>query len=180
MSVEGQIAQLNQAKLLVDKDPAFYPQIIDGILPIASSNEKQIRAWVADFLNTTFAEARVPLKTRQDLALQGVVGAISILLEERDDVTILKDAISCSASLYPLIFHYVCVRNTQDQKIWSQMVAVKSRILRLWESPLLGVRIACVKFVQRVLLTQTPGMKDPRVRYRAFSMMVVLTCSLLI
>lgn len=41
----------------------------------------------------------------------------------------------------------------------------KSRILRQMDSASAGLRIVCVKFVQQVILTQTPGIiSDPRVR----------------
>lgn len=43
------------------------------------------------------------------------------------------------------------------------MVAIKSNILRRMDSALPGVRICCIKFVQQVVLVQTPGTVDPRV-----------------
>lgn len=45
------------------------------------------------------------------------------------------------------------------------MAAIKSNILRRMDSAAPGVKICCVKFVQRVVQTQTPGViSDPRVR----------------
>ncbi len=186
MAVAEQIAQLDQARLLVAQDPSFYPQIIAGILPIASSAEPSIRGWVAGFLDATFSNESLNLKTRQDLVLQGVLGTLTTLLAShgksadlpiadgqtpgkvaRTEMRALMDTISCSASVYPLIFHYMCTKANgagaqADQKTWSKMASIKSKILSLWENERLGVRIACVKFAQRVLLAQTPGMKDPR------------------
>lgn len=43
------------------------------------------------------------------------------------------------------------------------MVAIKSNILRRMDTAPPGVRICCVKFVQQVVLVQTPGVIDPRV-----------------
>jgi symplekin len=44
------------------------------------------------------------------------------------------------------------------------MVAIKSRILRTWDSAAVGVRICCIKFAQRVVLVQTIGAEaDSRV-----------------
>jgi symplekin len=37
------------------------------------------------------------------------------------------------------------------------MVAIKSRILRIWDTAAAGVRICCIKFAQRVVLVQTVG-----------------------
>jgi symplekin len=46
------------------------------------------------------------------------------------------------------------------------LTQLKSRILRIWEkSSNEGVRIACIKFVEKVIITQTPGIKDPRVYF---------------
>jgi symplekin len=44
------------------------------------------------------------------------------------------------------------------------MLAIKSRILRIWDGAPPGVRICCIKFAQRVVLVQTKGPDaDPRV-----------------
>lgn len=59
------------------------------------------------------------------------------------------------------------------------MAQVKSNILRRMDTAPPGVRICCIKFVQRVVQTQTPGLiADPRVclPYHAFDWLS-LTCS---
>lgn len=43
------------------------------------------------------------------------------------------------------------------------MVAVKANVLRRMDTASPGVRICCVKFLQQVVLVQTPGVVDPRV-----------------
>jgi symplekin len=44
------------------------------------------------------------------------------------------------------------------------MLAIKSRILRIWDTAAPGVQICCVKFAQRVVLVQTRGSDaNPRV-----------------
>jgi len=43
------------------------------------------------------------------------------------------------------------------------MSAIKSSILRRMDTAAPGVRICCIKFLQRVVLVQTPGIVDPRV-----------------
>lgn len=40
---------------------------------------------------------------------------------------------------------------------------IKSKILSLWDSGPVGVRLGCIKFVQRVILVQSRGVTDPRV-----------------
>jgi len=43
------------------------------------------------------------------------------------------------------------------------MAAIKSNILRRMDTAAPGVRVCCVKFLQQVVLVQTPGVMDPRV-----------------
>ena len=45
------------------------------------------------------------------------------------------------------------------------MATIKSNILKRWDTAATGVRICCIKFVQKVVQVQTPGViADPRVR----------------
>ena len=61
------------------------------------------------------------------------------------------------------------INNSHDTQTWGNMAGVKSNILRRWDSADVGVRICCIKFVQRVVQLQTPGVvADPRVRYEAY------------
>jgi symplekin len=56
------------------------------------------------------------------------------------------------------------VSDPNDNHNWQIMLAIKSNILRRMDSAIPGVRICCVKFVQQVVLVQTPGLvTDPRV-----------------
>lgn len=60
----------------------------------------------------------------------------------------------------------MCCRITapHDGQNWKMMLGIKSNILRRMDTAPPGVRICCVKFVQVVVLVQTPGMvADPRV-----------------
>jgi symplekin len=55
--------------------------------------------------------------------------------------------------------------NNFDGQTWDRMLAIKSRILRIWDTAAPGVRVCCIKFAQRVVLVQTSGPDaDPRVR----------------
>ena len=46
------------------------------------------------------------------------------------------------------------------------MLAIKSRILRVWDSAATGIRICCIKFAQQVVLAQTTG-PDPEPRVQS-------------
>lgn len=57
------------------------------------------------------------------------------------------------------------INNPHDSATWEKMAAIKSNILKRWDTAATGIRICCIKFVQRVVQVQTPGViADPRVR----------------
>lgn len=72
---------------------------------------------------------------------------------------------SCRLPLYPKNalsdFYCASVSDRNDAHHWQVMVAIKSNILRRMDTAPSGVRICCIKFVQQVVLVQTP--MDPRV-----------------
>ena len=57
--------------------------------------------------------------------------------------------------------------NRQHRTTWDILTACKARILELVWSPTasLGVKLAALKFMQRVILVQTRGVSDPRVSH---------------
>ena len=58
------------------------------------------------------------------------------------------------------------IDNPSDIPVWNNMAAIKSNILKRWDSAPIGVRVCCIKFVQKVVQMQTPGANaDPRVRH---------------
>ena len=56
--------------------------------------------------------------------------------------------------------------NRTNRRPWDVLTGVKNRILELVRTPNVnnGLRISAVKFMQRVILVQTRGINDPRVR----------------
>ncbi|KAK9468975.1 hypothetical protein V1512DRAFT_220667 [Lipomyces arxii] len=160
LSVEQQIEQLNKAKDLVHQDASFYPQIIRGVLPIASKPDLRLRRWCAQFLADGFAAIDLELKEERTALAIECLNTVEILVNE-DDVEVLKNIVQCCASLYPLVFKHIC-ENEDDTEVYKKLSGIKSRILQLWDSGSEGVRLGCIKFVQRVIAVQTPGTKDPR------------------
>lgn len=56
------------------------------------------------------------------------------------------------------------VNHPEDSKSWDTMNVIKQDILRRMDSFLCPVKICCIKFLQRVVQVQTPGLiSDPRV-----------------
>ena len=62
------------------------------------------------------------------------------------------------------MFECACrISNPNDKEHWKTMTEIKSNILNRMNTSPPGIRICCVKFVQQVVLVQTPGVIDPRV-----------------
>lgn len=54
--------------------------------------------------------------------------------------------------------------------MWDQITAIKHNILQRMDTAPHPVRVCCIKFVQKVVHTQTPGpIADPRVRTLSLS-----------
>jgi symplekin len=107
-NVVDQVAQLNAARSLVLGDAAFYPQIVNGILPIVGANTKlELRRWGANFLAETFASPVLAVDQKEQLA-PNVLQTIREILElPETDITVLQSLVQASASLYPLVFRHV-------------------------------------------------------------------------
>ena len=106
--LSDQIAQLDAARNLVLGDSTFYPQIIEGILPIVGPQAHlPLRRWGTEFLAETFSSPALPAAQKVKLA-DGVLTMLSALLEESDDDTIvLRGVIETAASLYPLVLRHL-------------------------------------------------------------------------
>jgi hypothetical protein len=82
---------------------------------------------------------------------------------EADKQQLWSNGISCVYCAFRL-------SSPNDVQNWQVMAAIKSNILRRMDSASPGVRICCIKFVQRVVQVETPGLiADPRVRYHSQS-----------
>src|SRR5437016_6501996 len=107
LSVDEHIKNLEDARKLVLGDANFYPQIIQGILPIIGTNARvELRRWGADFLAETFASPTLPMTTKESLSLlvlDTLMGTLT--LEEKGNETgVLKSVVQFAASIYPLVF----------------------------------------------------------------------------
>ncbi|GME54767.1 Armadillo-like helical protein [Neofusicoccum parvum] len=156
-------AQLQQARDVVLNNPANYPVILPSILPIIGHNtDVAVRRWGAEFLAETFASPLLPDDQKQQLSLLVLDKLREFLDQPQEDVAVTKAVVQAAASIYPLVFRYI-IGNPNDGSTWQKMAQIKSNILRRMDSAPPGVRICCIKFVQRVVQTQTPGLiADPR------------------
>ncbi|GAB1207785.1 hypothetical protein APSETT445_006519 [Aspergillus pseudonomiae] len=157
-----QIAQLNAARTLVLGDAAFYPQIVNGVLPIIGARSRlELRRWGAEFLAETFSSPALAPAQKEQLAATALQTLRETLeLPEKDTVT-LKHIVEAAASLYPLVFRHI-INHPEDSTAWENMTAIKDDILRRWDTSPFSVKVCCIKFVQRVVQVQTHGLTDPR------------------
>ncbi|KAF2187032.1 hypothetical protein K469DRAFT_705582 [Zopfia rhizophila CBS 207.26] len=157
------LGQLESARSLALGDGRYYPTIIPGVLPIIGANANatlEIRRWGADFLAETFASPTWPSESKESLGLT-VLPTLLEYLEQVEDTGVIKSAVQAAASIYPLIYRHI-ISDAHDTQDWQLMAAIKSNILRRMDLAPPGVRICCVKFVQQVVLVETPGIVDPR------------------
>lgn len=157
------IQQMESARSLALGDGRYYPTIIPGVLPIIGYSEDQsieIQRWGAEFLAEAFASPAWPQEAKQSSA-PSVLATLKAYLENVDDKSVIKSAIQAAASVYPLVYKHT-VSDPSDSQNWGLMFGIKANILRRMDSATPGVRICCVKFLQQVVLVQTPGVADPR------------------
>ena len=109
-SVTDQLAQLDAARNLVLGDAAFYPQIVQGILPIIGAKARlELRRWGAEFLAETFASPALPTQQKEQLSVL-VLQTLQELLEiPREDAGVVKSVVQAAASTYPLVFKHMYV-----------------------------------------------------------------------
>lgn len=168
MGSEDTVKQLNSARAIVLGDPAIYPQVVPGVLPvIGPAQPVELRRWGADFLAETFASPMINAEEKGKMCL-GVLDTLKGYLCRKDDMgqeedtNVLKSAIQCVASIYPLVFRHA-INDGTAQEVWSKVMSMKSAILRNEDKVPPGVRICCIKFLARVVQVQTPGLiSDPR------------------
>ncbi|KAL8663774.1 MAG: hypothetical protein Q9202_003588 [Teloschistes flavicans] len=163
--VQNQLSQLDAARQLVLADAGLYPQIVQGILPIVGANAHlELRRWGADFLAETFASPQLAPQEKERFSIL-VLQILRELLElPAEDDSVVKSVIQTAASIYGPVIRYI-ISNPHDSPTWDRIAAIKSNILRRWDAASSGVRVCCIKFAQRVVQVQTPGIiADPRVR----------------
>lgn len=109
-SVLDQLAQLSNARDLVLGDAAYYPQIVQGILPIIGPHASlPLQRWGADFLAETFASPVLSQDAKNNLS-QHVLPTLKDLLETQpQDNQVVKYTVQTAASLYPIVFRHMYV-----------------------------------------------------------------------
>ncbi|KAF3407488.1 mRNA cleavage and polyadenylation specificity factor complex subunit pta1 [Talaromyces pinophilus] len=163
VDLKEQLTQLEAARNLVLSDAALYPQVLQGILPIIGANARlDLRRWGADFLAETFANTTLPSDRKEELAGTVLPTLNEYLGNDAQDVAVVKSTVQTASSLYPFVFRHI-IHHPNDTAMWDQITAIKHNILQRMDTAPHPVRVCCIKFVQKVVHTQTPGpIADPR------------------
>jgi symplekin len=124
LSLHDQLRNLDQARLLVLKDPVYWPQIFRGILPVVAIPTIELRRWGSRFLAETFSSPVLNPEVKQELAKESLDTLLILVMEK--DVEVAKNIAQCCASVYPFIFklmyvHYrrhalSCLENPQPRR----------------------------------------------------------------
>ncbi|EXJ56822.1 hypothetical protein A1O7_07166 [Cladophialophora yegresii CBS 114405] len=162
-SAAAMIPQLEAARKLALGDPQVYNQVLPGILPIIGpSGHVEVRRWGAEFLAEAFASPSLPNTQKEQLSSDVLPTLRAMLETPGEDAAVTKSAVQAAASLYPLVFRRV-ISHPTESTIWQEMSRIKLNILQRMDSAPIAVRICCVKFVQKVVQVETPGLiSDPR------------------
>lgn len=159
LSIEEQIAQLNQAKALAVQDESFYPQIVSGLLPLVKSPDVALKRWVSYFFIDAFTSFSLERDKKKSLAINCIDEVLTLLND--DDYVIQKNAISIAANVYGLVMMAVAENDSLVDK-WNTLKNIKATVLRLWESEHFGVEAESIKFAQQVIIAQSFVTRDPR------------------
>ena len=105
-----QLSQLAEARQIVLSDPALYPTIVTGILPIVGANARlELREWGAEFLAETFASPVITVNVKEQMGISALQTLRELLEVPEEDTSVLKGVVQASASIYGLIFKYMYV-----------------------------------------------------------------------
>lgn len=163
-AVPDQLAELAKVRIAVQQDPALYPEVIPGVLPLAQLDSLPLNRWVATFLADALDSDDLDHEKKTALAVQCCDAVLALL--GRQDPSILKHAVVAAASMCPLLFGFVAA-NPAEAGVWTKLTTLKTTVLGLWreDDSRLGVEAACIKFAQQVISVQSAGSKnrDPRI-----------------
>ncbi|EEB07760.2 mRNA cleavage and polyadenylation specificity factor complex subunit Pta1 [Schizosaccharomyces japonicus yFS275] len=159
VEVDEHLARLNQAREIVKGEHSFFPQIVKEILSVANYPDTRLKKWMANFLWLGFSNEKFDYLQKMELSI-ACLDTICLLLEEKD-THIRKGIIDCICCIYPLLFLHLC-KSPNDEKTLAAVKRIKSNILPDLKHKLHSIRICCIKFASIVVLTQSPGLRDPR------------------
>lgn len=127
-ALAARLAQLNQAKSLVEADASYFPQIVVGVLPVFSDPAVELRRWASDFVLLAFSSRKLPLEDKEDLALKCLEKLAKSIPTEKD-VTTAKGFIQISTIIYPLVFRHMYATEALPGKTAYFIVHITLKVL---------------------------------------------------
>lgn len=110
LSVEQQIKQLGDARKLVLSEANYYPQIIQGILPIVTPGARvELRRWVSDFLAEAFSSPTIAPQQKETMSLIVLQTLKNLIENPQEDPAVVKCVVQTAASIYPHVFRWMYV-----------------------------------------------------------------------
>ncbi|ETW78990.1 hypothetical protein HETIRDRAFT_460016 [Heterobasidion irregulare TC 32-1] len=139
--------------------PIFCSTIIQRVI---GAPDTLLKRWLLDLLHFGMIRSSLSLEARTQLASQFLEVLAGLLHDPSPHI--VKTIVQMFGTIYPLLFRFFCT-NRNNRHHWDILTHSKTRILEfVWASGVhAGVRLAAVKFMQRVILVQTRGIADPRV-----------------
>ncbi|KAI0372816.1 hypothetical protein BV20DRAFT_1034476 [Pilatotrama ljubarskyi] len=133
------------------------------IKTLAGAGDSLLKRWVLDLLHFAICRSNLSLDARTQLADQSLEILAGLLND--GNVNTVKVTVQCFPTVYALLFRSLCA-NRNNRRPWDILSQAKGRILEYVWAPNVnsGVRLAAVKFMQRVILVQTRGISDPRLQ----------------
>ncbi|KAK5950903.1 hypothetical protein OHC33_007975 [Knufia fluminis] len=158
------LPKLEQVRQACLADSSQYVQVVPGIVPILQGAQAvDVRRWGADFIAEAFATPALQGHQKEQLISDTVMSLLRGMLENpNEDTAVVKSAVQASASIYPYVFRRV-ISHPDLALVWRDMTTIKINILQRIDSSALATRVCCIKFLQKVVQVQTPGViSDPR------------------
>ncbi|KAI9064047.1 hypothetical protein FKP32DRAFT_1714615 [Trametes sanguinea] len=130
---------------------------------LSGAGDSLLKRWMLDLLHFAICRSNLSHEQRTQLADQSLETLAGLLNDS--NVNTVKVAVQCFPTVYALLFRSSCI-NRNNRRPWDILSQVKARILDFVWAPHVnnGVRLAAVKFMQRVILVQTRGVSDPRLQ----------------
>lgn len=108
--IDEQLKQLSNARKLVLGDTSYYPQIVQGVLPILQNDRHlPIRRWGSEFIAEVFASPALKMSQKETICLLVLETLKNLIQDPNEDSFVLRNAIQTCASIYPLVFNWVYV-----------------------------------------------------------------------
>ncbi|KAG6910030.1 hypothetical protein DXG01_013754 [Tephrocybe rancida] len=144
--------------------PAPIPILLSTLLSlVVNAGESLLKKWVIDLLHFAICRSSLSIDQRTQMASQALDTLVQ-LVDDPNPATV-KVVVQTFTTVYPLLFRLFCI-NRNAHAAWNTLTTVKTRIIEFVWAPTssVGIKLAAMKFVQKVILVQTRGVSDPRLQ----------------